>query len=92
MQFDEHGNPLTTNLADYLVVSAAELPSFELHPIETPTDVNPLGAKGIGEVGHHRRCGGRRATRCATRSARDLDAPLTPERIWRRLAAGIARS
>jgi carbon-monoxide dehydrogenase large subunit len=91
MRFDEHGNPLTTSLADYLIVSAAELPSFELHPIETPTDVNPLGAKGIGEAGT---IGAVAAVRNAVCDALGvhLDAPLTPERIWRRLAAGIARS
>jgi aerobic carbon-monoxide dehydrogenase large subunit len=91
MRFDEHGNPLTTSLADYPIVTAAELPSFELHPIETPTDVNPLGAKGIGEAGT---IGAVAAVRNAVCDALGvhLDAPLTPERIWRRLAAGMARS
>ncbi len=51
MCYDEQGNPLTANLADYAFVSAAELPSFETHPMETPTPLNPLGAKGIGESG-----------------------------------------
>ena len=51
MQFDADGNPLTTNFADYPMLSAAELPCFDLHGIETPTPVNPLGAKGIGESG-----------------------------------------
>ena len=49
--FDDDGKPLTTNFADYLVPSAAELPSFELRALETPTPLNPLGAKGIGESG-----------------------------------------
>ncbi len=49
--YDEDGNPITSNLADYGVISAAELPSFERVPMETPTPRNPLGAKGIGEAG-----------------------------------------
>ena len=49
--FDPDGNPITSNLADYGFISAAELPSFERVPMETPTPRNPLGAKGIGEAG-----------------------------------------
>ena len=49
--FDPDGNPITSNLADYGFISAAELPSFERVPMETPTPLNPLGAKGIGEAG-----------------------------------------
>jgi aerobic carbon-monoxide dehydrogenase large subunit len=86
MRFDEHGNPLTTNFADYAIVTAAELPSFELHPMETPTDVNPLGAKGIGEAGTIGAVAAVRNAVCDALGAH-LDAPLTPERIWRRLAA-----
>jgi len=49
--FDEAGNPVTTNLTGYLMPSSADLPSFEASNTETPTPVNPLGAKGIGESG-----------------------------------------
>src|SRR5207244_10758608 len=48
--FDETGNPLTGNLATYSMPSAAELPWFEASHTETPTPLNPLGAKGIGEA------------------------------------------
>ncbi|MDQ2754138.1 MAG: xanthine dehydrogenase family protein molybdopterin-binding subunit, partial [Actinomycetota bacterium] len=51
VRYDDDGNPVTSNLADYAMITAAELPSFELIPMETPTPVNPLGAKGIGESG-----------------------------------------
>src|SRR5262249_21274623 len=51
MAYDEDGNPVTATLMDYTFLSAAELPSFELVPMETPTTVNPLGVKGIGEAG-----------------------------------------
>jgi aerobic carbon-monoxide dehydrogenase large subunit len=91
--FDPDGNPLTTNFADYAVVSAAELPSFELVDMETPTWVNPLGAKGIGESGT---IGATPAIQNAVCDAlghlgvRHVDMPCTPERVWRaiRVAAG----
>jgi carbon-monoxide dehydrogenase large subunit len=91
--FDPDGNPLTTNFADYAVVSAAELPSFELVEMETPTWVNPLGAKGIGESGT---IGATPAIQNAVCDAlghlgvRHVDMPCTPERVWRaiRVAAG----
>jgi carbon-monoxide dehydrogenase large subunit len=51
MGYDEAGQPLTTTLADYLLVTASEMPIFELGHRETPTPLNPLGVKGIGESG-----------------------------------------
>lgn len=49
--YDEQGQPLSATLSDYLIPSAEMLPSFEWHTTQTPTDTNPLGAKGIGETG-----------------------------------------
>jgi len=49
--YDEDGNLLTSTLADYLVPSAAEMPSFDLGSTCTPSPTNPLGVKGIGEAG-----------------------------------------
>jgi carbon-monoxide dehydrogenase large subunit len=86
MVYDEDGNPLTSNLADYGMISAAELPSFELVPMETPTPLNALGAKGIGESGT---IGATPAVQNAVVDAlahlgvRHVDMPLTPERVWR---------
>ena len=51
VRYDPDGNPLTGTLADYAAITATELPSFELVEMETPTTVNPLGVKGIGEAG-----------------------------------------
>ena len=51
MQYDEDGNPMTSNLVDYAIPSAAELPSFEVSNTQTDSPRNPLGAKGIGESG-----------------------------------------
>ena len=51
VSYDADGNPQSANFADYGIISMAELPSFELVPMETPTPNNPLGCKGIGESG-----------------------------------------
>src|SRR5258706_7034334 len=51
MVYDAEGNPVTSTLVDYAIITAAELPSFELLASETPTTINPLGVKGIGEAG-----------------------------------------
>jgi carbon-monoxide dehydrogenase large subunit len=85
MRYDADGNPVTANLADYAMISACELPSFELVPMETPTSLNPLGAKGIGESGA---IGATPAVQNAVVDAlahlgvRHVDMPLTPERVW----------
>ncbi len=51
MRFDEQGQPVTATLADYLLVTAAEMPKITLVHHETPTPNNPLGVKGVGESG-----------------------------------------
>jgi aerobic carbon-monoxide dehydrogenase large subunit len=51
MGYDELGQPLTTTLADYLLVTISEMPTLHLGHRETPTPLNPLGVKGIGESG-----------------------------------------
>lgn len=51
MGYGDDGQPLTTNLADYLLVTATEMPSIELSHRESPTPLNPLGVKGVGESG-----------------------------------------
>jgi carbon-monoxide dehydrogenase large subunit len=84
--YDEDGNPQSATFIDYLVPSAAEFPSFERVSMETPTPLNPLGAKGIGESGT---IGSTPAVQNAVVDAlshlgiRHVDMPLTPERVWR---------
>ena len=85
VSYDQEGNPLTPNLATYLVPTAATLPSFEVAHTETPTDLNPLGAKGIGESAT---IGSTPAVVNAVLDAlrpfgvTHLDMPLTPAKIW----------
>ncbi len=83
--YDEDGNPVTSNFADYSIISAAELPMFELVGMQTPTPHNPLGAKGIGESGA---IGATPAVQSAVIDAlshlgvRHIDIPLSPQKVW----------
>ena len=86
MAYDADGTPKTANFADYAIVSAAEMPSFVLSEMETPSPINPLGVKGVGESGTVM------ATPALQSAVLDalspfgiahLDLPLTPERVWR---------
>ena len=86
VRYDPEGNPITSNLADYAFISATELPSFERIPMETPTPMNELGAKGIGESGT---IGSTPAVHNAVLDAlapfgvKHLDMPCTSEKVWR---------
>jgi carbon-monoxide dehydrogenase large subunit len=83
---DADGVPLTASLLDYAVPTANELPAFETGHTTTPSPLNPLGAKGVGESGT---IGSTPAVQSAVLDAlahlgiRHLDMPLTPERVWR---------
>ncbi len=86
VEFDELGTPLTANLTTYLVPSAAELPAFTTFHTETPTPLNPLGAKGIGEsatVGSTPAVQNAVVDALSYLGVRHLDMPLNPERVWR---------
>ena len=91
-RYDDDGNPVTGNLADYSMISAAELPTFELVPMATPTPLNTLGAKGIGESGT---IGSTPAVQSAVVDAlahlgvRHVDMPATPERVWSAMQSNL---
>jgi carbon-monoxide dehydrogenase large subunit len=77
---------ITGTLMDYAVPKAHQLPRYELDRTETPTDVNPLGVKGVGEAGT---IGSTPAIVNAVIDAlrpfgvKHIDMPLRPEKIWR---------
>ena len=83
--YDELGNPLTSSLATYGMPSAADLPAFVTVSLTTPTDRNPLGAKGVGEGGT---IGAGPAVQNAVIDAlahlgvRHIDMPMSPDRVW----------
>jgi carbon-monoxide dehydrogenase large subunit len=88
--YDEDGNPTTSSFVTYSFPSMAEFPQFERVQMETPTPVNTLGAKGIGESGT---IGSTPAVQNAVVDAlapfgvRHLDMPANGERVWRALQA-----
>jgi carbon-monoxide dehydrogenase large subunit len=93
VQYDSDGNPLTSNFMDYAMPSAAEFPQFEAHSTETPTPLNPLGAKGIGEAST---IGSTPAVQNAVIDAlahlgvRHIDMPCTSQRVWETLQAAAS--
>jgi len=86
MAYDPDGTPLTASFLDYGVPTAAEMPLVVTANTETPTPLNPLGAKGIGESGT---VGSTPAVHNAVVDAlshlgvRHIDMPCTPDRVWR---------
>jgi len=87
--YDDDGNLLTTTMADYLVPSAADLPSYVTSRTESPSD-NRLGVKGVGEAGTI-------ASTPAVVNAivdalrplgiNDIPMPCSPEHVWRAIQA-----
>jgi carbon-monoxide dehydrogenase large subunit len=83
--YDESGQLVTATLMDYAMPKAGAFPRFELDRTCTPTPLNPLGAKGVGELGTIG------STPCVVGAVLDalaplgvthLDMPLKPERVW----------
>jgi aerobic carbon-monoxide dehydrogenase large subunit len=83
---DPDGTPRTASLIDYAMPTANELPAVEATGTVTPTPLNPLGVKGIGESGT---IGAGPAVHNAVLDALaplgivHIDMPLTPEKVWR---------
>jgi aerobic carbon-monoxide dehydrogenase large subunit len=88
--YDDDGNLLTGTLVDYLVPSAADLPSITTDRTETPSTTNPLGVKGVGEAGTI-------ASTPAVVNAvvdalrplgvDDVEMPCTPMHVWQAIGA-----
>jgi carbon-monoxide dehydrogenase large subunit len=94
VRYDAQATPLTTNLADYAVPAATELPSFETAFTETAAPSNPLGAKGVGESGIIGSVAAVQNAVCdavAHLGVDHIDIPLTPERVWRAIRSSSAR-
>jgi carbon-monoxide dehydrogenase large subunit len=83
--YDENGQLLTGELLDYAIPKAHNAPKIVVDRVETPSPVNPLGAKGVGEAGT---IGATPAFINAVCDAleplgiRHIDMPLTPARVW----------
>ena len=91
--YSDTGQLLTGSFMDYAMPRATDFPRFELHATVTPTPVNPLGAKGVGEAGTLG------STPCIVNAAVDalsqfgvthIDMMLRPEKLWRIINGGQA--
>ncbi len=89
--YDEDGQLITGSFMDYAIPRATDFPRFELDKTVTPTPVNPLGAKGVGEAGTLG------STPCIVNAAVDalsefgvthIDMMLRPEKLWRIINGG----
>jgi carbon-monoxide dehydrogenase large subunit len=85
IHYDEDGQLVTGSFVDYALPTAAELPSFVTDRTETPSPVNSLGVKGVGEAGTIA------ASPAVTNAVNDalrplgvefINMPLTPMRVW----------
>ena len=91
--FDENGHPLTGSLMDYTLPRADTVPSFDLDHTETPCPMNPLGAKGVGEIGA---IGAPPAVVNAVVDAlrshgvNHVDMPVTSESVWQAIQSANA--
>jgi aerobic carbon-monoxide dehydrogenase large subunit len=91
MVYDAEGQPLTSTFVDYALPTAAELPSFETDRTETPSPVNSLGVKGVGEAGTI--AASPTVVNAVVDALRPLgvtyiDMPLTPLRVWQAIHQG----
>jgi len=91
--YDEAGQLATGSLMDYALPRADQLPKFETDRTVTPSPVNPLGVKGVGEAGTIA------STPAVANAVMDalapfgiahLDLPLTPQKIWKAVQAARA--
>jgi len=83
--YDGDGNLLTGSLLDYPLPTAADLPFFELDHTVTPTDVNPMGVKGIGEagtIGSAHTIVNAVVDALSPLGVKHIDMPLRPKRVW----------
>jgi carbon-monoxide dehydrogenase large subunit len=91
--YDENGQLLTGEFMDYAIPRASDIPDYILGSTVTPSPVNPLGIKGVGEAGT---IGATPAIANAVLDALEplgilhLDLPMTPERVWQAINARSA--
>jgi carbon-monoxide dehydrogenase large subunit len=92
--FDEEGNCIGSNFMDYLLPTSWETPPFEIDQTVTPSPHHPLGAKGVGEsatVGSPAAYVNAVIDALAHAGVRNVDMPLTSDKVWRALAeVGLA--
>jgi aerobic carbon-monoxide dehydrogenase large subunit len=88
IDFDEEGNHLNSSFMDYLIPTSMEVPSYELGEFVTPSTHHPLGARGVAEsptVGSPPAVVNAVVDALSPHGVRNVDMPLTPNKIWQLL-------
>ncbi|MGH8944202.1 MAG: xanthine dehydrogenase family protein molybdopterin-binding subunit [Acidimicrobiia bacterium] len=83
--YDADGNMLTGSLLDYPLPTAADLPSFDLSRTVTPTPINPMGVKGIGEagtIGSAHTIVNAVVDALTPMGVKHVDMPVRPKKVW----------
>jgi carbon-monoxide dehydrogenase large subunit len=94
MLYSPEGQPLTGSLLDYALPRAVGLPELSTDTVETPSPMNPLGIKGVGElptVAAPAAVANAVLDALAGCGVRHIDTPLTPEKIWRAMHGLVMR-
>ena len=89
--YDEDGQLITGSLMDYAVARAEDMPRLEFARTETPSPVNPMGVKGVGEagtIGSTPSIVNAVVDALAPFGVKHIDMPLKPEKIWRLCQGG----
>ena len=89
--YDEDGQLVTGSLMDYAVARAEDVPTLEFDRTETPSPVNPMGVKGVGEagtIGSTPSIVNAVVDALAPFGVTHIDMPLKPEKIWRLCQGG----
>ena len=85
IDFDEEGNHLNSSFMDYLIPTSMEVPNYELGEFVTPSTHHPLGARGVAEsptVGSPPAVVNAVVDALSPFGVRNVDMPLTPNKIW----------
>ncbi|HWS81549.1 MAG TPA: aerobic carbon-monoxide dehydrogenase large subunit [Rubrobacter sp.] len=86
IDFDEEGNHLNSSFMDYLIPTSMEVPNYELGEFVTPSTHHPLGARGVAEsptVGSPPAVVNAVVDALSPFGVRNVDMPLTPNKIWK---------
>jgi carbon-monoxide dehydrogenase large subunit len=89
--YDDSGQLMTGELTDYAIPKATSMPWIESSHTETPSPVNPLGVKGVGEagtIGCSPAVVNSVVDALSVFGVRHIDMPLTPEKIWKLIQQG----
>ena len=89
--YDDTGQLITGELTDYAIPRASRMPWIESSHTETPSPVNPLGVKGVGEagtIGCSPAVVNSVVDALAHLGVKHLDMPMTPEKVWKAIRQG----